>query len=89
MKEHICALFNQEAIEKIKCINVERGYDLGDMRDCFNALNAMPNREKRNLLKRIKDRIHYIYTTSDTTTAFNQKIQYGDIFKPEFNLPTF
>ena len=60
-----------------------------DMIDCFHALNTLPDREKRNLLKRIKDRIHYVFTTNETTSAFNHMTKFGDIFKPEFYLPFF
>ena len=59
------------------------------MHDCFDALNALPDRDKRNLLQRIKDRIRTFFPVRDAQSAFDKKTDFGEIFQPNLHLPTF
>ena len=91
----ILQLFNEEEIKKIVEIDIEYGYNFQqkEMNDCFEALNALPRRERRRLIHRIKVRKSLVSIESDNS-AVNQalKVKYGanrDINAPSADLAPF
>ena len=53
-------------------IDPDRGYNLNDIQDCLDALNSLPDRQKRNLLQRIKVRIYEFYAKRRAVEGFKR-----------------
>lgn len=88
-QEEICSLFTAEQVERAINIDCKRGYNMNCIDDCVQALNALPDREKRILLKRIDDRINSSYQMKDPREAFEQMKGGKGIFNPNFEPPKF
>ena len=68
------------------------GYNFNDMSDCFEALNALPRRERRKLVARVKARKNLAGFFSDGDPALDNALsgKYpGDITTPQAKLPPF
>ena len=57
-RDKICALFTLDQLKEINMVDAKYGYNFKDkeMFDCFFALNALPRRERRQLVARVKAR---------------------------------
>ena len=67
----ILQLFNEEEIKKVVEIDIEYGYNFQqkEMSDCFEALNALPRRDRRRLIHRIKVRKSLVSVESDNSAV--------------------
>ena len=62
------------------------------MSDCFDALNALPRRERRKLIARVKARKTLAGFFSDGDPALDNALSFkypGDISIPQAELPPF
>ena len=68
-----------------------RGLNLSDTQDCLDALNSLPKREKRNIYKKIRDRIAVIESqqSSKMKQIFNKKTGGVDINASNSSLEDF
>ena len=54
--EGVINLFNHEAMIRVHRIDMKTGFDKHNMSDMLHVLNSQPNREKRRIIQRFKDR---------------------------------
>ena len=75
-------------------LDKNRACNLLDPEDCLDALNALPGREKRKIVQRIKLRIWEFPNLSgqradEVKQAFKEKFSGEDVYSPDFHLPNF